>query len=383
MNFQITVASAFAASTDLFDQRRRAADQVVVRVEDYVNRLAHSPKNFDKSVESYRVEVDRFSDHVQHLEVEAARVAKVGSATGTAGALAGVGVAALGPSAALAVATTFGTASTGTAVSTLSGAASANAALAWLGGGAMAAGGGGVAAGNALLAFAGPVGWTVAGVSLVGAAAYLRSRNAKYARIACTRPSTTGRDASFGHLEHLMGVAFDETANTQMRFAASIMDCRVHWRVRRTHHQVRRGRGRIHGGVAMDNHSLDEFSPELYVAILSEVAHSDGLDAEELAILAQYASRFEVDLDALPDIPADLSDVSWSTRILIYRDACMLASADGSISSAEETHLADLASRMALPSGVTESVRAWVRDYGNLLERLDDLLNCRRADGET
>ena len=133
----------------------------------------------------------------------------------------------------------------------------------------------------------------------------------------------------------------------------------------------------------MDNHSLDEFSPELYVAILSEVAHSDGLDAEELAILAQYASRFEVDLDALPDIPADLSDVSWSTRILIYRDACMLASADGSISSAEETHLADLASRMALPSGVTESVRAWVRDYGNLLERLDDLLNCRRADGET
>ena len=29
-------------------------------------------------------------------------------------------------------------------------------------------------------------------------------------------------DASFGHLEHLMGVAFDETVNTQMRFAASI-----------------------------------------------------------------------------------------------------------------------------------------------------------------
>ena len=136
----------------------------------------------------------------------------------------------------------------------------------------------------------------------------------------------------------------------------------------------------------MDNHSLDfldEFSPELYVAILSEVAHSDGLDAEEQAILAHYASRFEVDLDALPDAPVDLSDVSWSTRILIYRDACMLASADGSISSAEETHLADLASRMALPSGITESVRAWVRDYGSLLERLDDLLSRRRDDGET
>ena len=86
--------------------------------------------------------------------------------------------------------------------------------------------------------------------------------------------------------------------------------------------------------------------------------------------------------EALPDVPADLSDVSWSTRILIYRDACMLASADGSVSSAEEIHLADLASRMALPSGVTESVQAWVRDYGHLLERLDDLLSRRRADGE-
>ena len=121
--------------------------------------------------------------------------------------------------------------------------------------------------------------------------------------------------------------------------------------------------------------SLDEFSPEYYVAILSEVAHSDGLDAEERAILEQYASRFDVDLNALPDVPADLSTISWSTRILIYRDACMLALADGSVSSIEEEHLADLASRMLLPQGVTESVRVWVRDYGNLLERLDDLLS--------
>ena len=176
-----------ASSEELFDQRRRTAEEVIVRVESYVNRLAHSPKEFDKSVESYRVEVGRFSGRVQRLEVEAARSAKVGSATGTAGAVAGVGVAALGPSAALAVATTFGTASTGTAISALSGAAATNAALAWLGGGALAAGGGGVAAGNTLLAFAGPVGWTVAGASLVGAAAYLRSRNAKHAKEAAQR----------------------------------------------------------------------------------------------------------------------------------------------------------------------------------------------------
>ena len=133
--------------------------------------------------------------------------------------------------------------------------------------------------------------------------------------------------------------------------------------------------------------SLDEFSLELYVAILSEVAHSDGLDADEQAILAQYASRFEVDLDALPDVPAELSDLSWNMRILVYRDACMLASADGSVSPGEEAHLAGLASRMALPPAVTERVRAWVRDYGNLLERLGDLLSgpganvVRRGDG--
>ena len=65
------------------------------------------------------------------------------------------------------IATTFGTASTGTAISALSGAAAQSAALAWLGGGALTAGGGGMAAGHALLAMAGPVGWTIAGATLL------------------------------------------------------------------------------------------------------------------------------------------------------------------------------------------------------------------------
>lgn len=87
---------------------------------------------------------------------------------GTAGIGAGVAVAALGPTAAMGVATTFGVASTGTAISTLSGAAATNAALAWLGGGALAAGGGGMVAGNFLLILAGPIGWTIAGVAFLG-----------------------------------------------------------------------------------------------------------------------------------------------------------------------------------------------------------------------
>lgn len=84
-----------------------------------------------------------------------------------AGTAAGAAVATLGPTAAMAFATTFGSAATGTAISTLSGAAATNAALAWLGGGALAVGGGGMAAGTAILAMAGPIGLAI-GTASVG-----------------------------------------------------------------------------------------------------------------------------------------------------------------------------------------------------------------------
>ena len=95
--------------------------------------------------------------------------------------LAGAGVAALGPSAAMAVAMTFGTASTGTAIATLSGAAATNAALAWLGGGALAAGGAGMAGGSAFLAMAGPVGIAIGGAALVGSGIAASVSNKKIA----------------------------------------------------------------------------------------------------------------------------------------------------------------------------------------------------------
>ena len=172
------------ASVDLYEARLNAATDVIDQVELYVNTLANSPKEFDTSVAEFRVEADKFHGAVKRFEFEAARSTRIGSATGAAGVAAGVGVAALGPSAAIAVATTFGTASTGTAISALSGAAAANAALAWLGGGALAAGGGGMAAGNALLALAGPVGWSVGVSVLAGSGLYLNSRNKKHAKAA-------------------------------------------------------------------------------------------------------------------------------------------------------------------------------------------------------
>lgn len=80
-------------------------------------------------------------------------------------AVAGGAVAIGGPAAAMAIATTFGTASTGAAISSLGGAAAANAALAWLGGGAIAAGGAGMSGGAALLGLFGPIGWGIAGAA--------------------------------------------------------------------------------------------------------------------------------------------------------------------------------------------------------------------------
>lgn len=109
-----------------------------------------------------------WKQQAEKIEADYKAATAKNAGAGAAGLGAGVAVAALGPTVAMGIATTFGVASTGTAISALSGAAATNAALAWLGGGALVAGGGGMAAGNALLALAGPVGWAIAGVALVG-----------------------------------------------------------------------------------------------------------------------------------------------------------------------------------------------------------------------
>nr|WP_263326073.1 hypothetical protein [Neobacillus sp. Marseille-Q6967] len=109
-----------------------------------------------------------WKQQVEKIESDYKNAVAKNAGKGVTGVGVGVAVAALGPTAAMGIATTFGVASTGTAISTLSGAAATNAALAWLGGGALAAGGGGMAAGNFFLALAGPVGWAIAGIALLG-----------------------------------------------------------------------------------------------------------------------------------------------------------------------------------------------------------------------
>lgn len=161
----------------LFTERTRVVDTIAF-VEILINSIANRPKSFDADFEEIDVCRDTFLNcsHFGERELQAAREAAGGAGAGLA---AGASVAFMAPTAAMWVATTFGTASTGTAISTLSGAAATNAALAWLGGGALSASGGGMAAGNALLAMAGPIGLSIAGATLLTSILLFASKRAK------------------------------------------------------------------------------------------------------------------------------------------------------------------------------------------------------------
>lgn len=174
-------ASTQEKAETLFNLRQSTSLELIPAVEAYVNSLANTPKEFDKRFSEYKAEFTVFNNILLELEF-AAREANIKAGGGAAlGVAAGVGTAAFAPTAAMAIATTFGTASTGTAISTLSGAAASKAALAWLGGGVLAKGGAGVAGGKTLLALAGPVGWAIGGTALVGGGLFARSKNGKIA----------------------------------------------------------------------------------------------------------------------------------------------------------------------------------------------------------
>lgn len=136
-------------------------------IQDQFNRISNVPRELRVECEKLQKVRLEWKQQVEKIEKDY-DTAKIKAGTGgVAGVGLGGAVVALGPTAAMGVATTFGVASTGTAISSLSGAAATNAALAWLGGGALATGGGGMVAGEAFLALAGPIGWTIAGISIL------------------------------------------------------------------------------------------------------------------------------------------------------------------------------------------------------------------------
>jgi hypothetical protein len=166
------VLEALIAETNLKINELGQYDFALYNALNHIQGLFDKIRNIpsDKQFEYQEIKKVSLSwkQQVDKIENDYETAKKTDIRNGAAGGLLGAGVATLGPAAAMGVATTFGVASTGTAISNLSGAAATNAALAWLGGGALSAGGGGMAAGNFFLGLAGPVGWTIAGIAIVG-----------------------------------------------------------------------------------------------------------------------------------------------------------------------------------------------------------------------
>lgn len=169
-------------------KHRKDDIRLIQELQHYIERLPNCPEVISRGIKraySYTGNIRTAATwedqqfETQNLESKNNKGSAAAGVAGTAGALAGGLTATLGPSAAMAIATTFGTASTGAAISALGGVAATNAALAWLGGGAVAAGGAGIAGGSALLAALGPIGWGLAGVSVITTTVLSRSKNTK------------------------------------------------------------------------------------------------------------------------------------------------------------------------------------------------------------
>ena len=141
---------------------RKDSFRKLQELDSYVTTLENCPESIRKGSKRSLEYADQIRDAWDFENAPCAvngETGNVADASIIGAAMAGGAVAVGGPTAAMAIATTFGTASTGTAISSLGGAAAANAALAWLGGGAVAAGGAGMSGGAALLGLFGPIGW--------------------------------------------------------------------------------------------------------------------------------------------------------------------------------------------------------------------------------
>lgn len=169
-------------SVTLLHGSKEHAKTLLMSVENLISSISCKPLELEKENYAISVRIENFEKEISSIRSKSMQDEQVSNVIAGAGVAAGVGVAAFGPSAAMAIATTFGTASTGTAIASLSGATATNAALAWLGGGALAAGGSGIAGGTAFLALAGPAGWAIGGAALVGSGLMASSRNKKIAR---------------------------------------------------------------------------------------------------------------------------------------------------------------------------------------------------------
>ena len=160
-------------SCELLYEIRGKSVELIKLVQEVVNSIANTPKQFDTELGKIGKELTKFKETEQYAK-EAYDASLKAGVNIVGGTTAGIGIASMAPTALMSIATTFGTASTGTAISALSGAAAQKAAMAWIGrtfAGFAVKEGAGMAAGQASLALAGPIGWGITaastGISLI------------------------------------------------------------------------------------------------------------------------------------------------------------------------------------------------------------------------
>ena len=148
-------------SCDLLYKDRIESIELIQSVQNVINSIANTPKNFDTELGEIVSEISKFRETESYAK-EAYKASLKAGTNLVGGAALGLGIASMGPTALMSFATTFGTSSTGVAISSLSGAAAQKAAEAWLGRtflGFAIKSGVGMSAGQALLAFSGPISW--------------------------------------------------------------------------------------------------------------------------------------------------------------------------------------------------------------------------------
>lgn len=160
-------------SCELLYEVRGKSVELIKLVQEVVNSIANTPKQFDTELGKIGKELTKFKETEQYAK-EAYDASLKAGVNIVGGTTAGIGIASMAPTALMSIATTFGTASTGTAISALSGAAAQKAAMAWIGrtfAGFAVKEGAGMAVGQAFLALAGPIGWGITaastGISLI------------------------------------------------------------------------------------------------------------------------------------------------------------------------------------------------------------------------
>ena len=219
------VKSVQEGGEELYDLRKKAIIMIEI-CENLINSISNTPKDFNAKLIKIEADIIEFRNTENYAEEAYNKAIKSGIRV-VGGIGAGAAIAAIAPTAAMWVATTFGTASTGTAIASLSGAVATKAALAWLGGGALAAGGAGVAGGQALLALAGPIGWGLAAALAGGNALYLGVANKKIANKAIDEAKTiTFAGAQLKETRAMIGQLIIETKSLYELFENQIIELR-------------------------------------------------------------------------------------------------------------------------------------------------------------